>query len=140
MIGAHPQVAMLNENLSYAMRNLVSKEVVGNKLCIPNQIDFEPTLVSRISRRFDFHLFRSRAVTSINEHLSDDRLKVIIIIRDPRASIASMMKRGGQTFTEAVRRWQRGTEISSRLWAQEKDRTLLISFEALVQRLSEPVV
>ena len=133
MIGAHPDIAMLNEDLSFAMHTIVSKPVVGNKLCIPNQIQLEPTLLSRISRRYDFRIYRSRSIISINEYLKDDDLKLIIILRDPRAAISSMMKRGNQTFNEAVYRWQQGTEISSTLRSREEDRTLLVSFEVLVQ-------
>lgn len=133
LIGAHPDVAMLNEDLSYAMKNLVSKRIAGNKLCIPNHIDFEPSIISQIARRYGARFYRGQSVASLNEYLQDDRLKLIIIVRDPRASVASMMDRGSHTYTSASERWKSGTEIAFRLHRKEKKRVLLVSFEELVQ-------
>jgi len=133
MIGAHPDAAMLNEDFSYAMDSVIGKKVVGNKLCIPNQIKRSPSLIARVLRRYGIHLFRERSVLSIEEHLHHETLHLLIILRDPRAVIASMMDRGGLSFGEATARWRRGMELAATLWSEERDRTMVVSFEALVQ-------
>ena len=134
MVGAHPQVAMLNEDLSNAINNLVSKKVFGNKLCIPNQVCFETTLLSRLARRYGFYLYRDRSVISLDEYLQDEDLNVVLILRDPRANISSMIESGNLSFDRATQRWHRGIEIADQLYSQEEERTLLISFERLVQK------
>lgn len=133
MVGAHPKVAMLCEDLAFSMRHLISKPVVGNKLCIPNQIDLEPSLFSRISSRFGYGIFKRKSVVSIRGHLKDESMKLITIIRDPHAIVSSIMRRGEHDFEEAALRWKRSIDIISDLHDQEHERTLLITFENLVQ-------
>ena len=132
MIGAHPEVAMLKEDRSNAIHRLVGKPVVGNKLCVPNHIGFKTPLLTRVARRFGYKAFRGRSIYSLNEYLQDERLKLIIIVRDPEATIASMMRRGGLSFTAAGQRWERGTDIAHTLIQSEAERTLLVAFERLV--------
>jgi hypothetical protein len=57
----------------------------------------------------------------------------MVILRDPRASINSMMQRGNLPFDEAGQRWAQGTEMAFRLYDQECSRLQLLTFEALVQ-------
>jgi len=39
MIGRHSEVAMLSEHLGFAVKDVISKPIAGNKLCIPNHIE-----------------------------------------------------------------------------------------------------
>ena len=128
LIGTHPEVAMLKEDRSNAIHHLIGKPVVGNKLCIPNHIDFETPLLTRLAHRFEYKAFRGRSIYSLDEYLQDERLKLIIIVRDPEAAIASMMRRGDLSFAAAGRRWKRGTDIAHTLIQSEAERTLLVAF------------
>ena len=133
MIGAHPQVAMLCEDRAFSMRHLISKRVVGNKLCIPNQIDLEPSLLARVGARFGYTVFKQKSVVSIQGYLEDEAVKMITLIRAPQAIVSSIMKRGDHPFEEAAQRWKRSVEIIADLREKEPERTLLISFENLVR-------
>jgi hypothetical protein len=134
MIGSHPEVAMLNEDRSNAIHCLVGKPVVGNKLCIPNHINFETPLLTRVAKRFGYNAFRSRSVHSLDDYLQDESLKLIVIVREPEATIASMMRRGELSFDAAGRRWKRGTDMAHTLSESEAARTLLVAFERLRHR------
>ena len=133
MIGAHPQVAMLCEDRAFSMRHLISKRVVGNKLCIPNQIDLEPSLLARVGARFGYTVFKQKSVVSIQGYLEDEAVKMITLIRTPQAIVSSIMKRSDHPFEEAAQRWKRSVEIIADLREKEPERTLLISFENLVR-------
>jgi hypothetical protein len=133
MIGAHPQVAMLCEDRAFSMRHLISKRVVGNKLCIPNQIDLEPSLLARLGARLGYSIFKDKSTVSIQGHLEDETMKLITLIRTPQAIVSSIMERGGHPFEEAARRWMRSVEVIAHLREHAPERTILVSFEDLVR-------
>jgi len=139
LVGAHRDIAMLSEELSFAIRHLVNVPVAANKLCIPNQAELEPSLLSRITRRYGIRVIRNRSVVSINEYLQDDDLKLIVTLRDPHANVSSIMERGGHSVDEATRRWRRSIEITEELYEREGDRLLLVQF-ATVLRETETVL
>ncbi|HEX2228509.1 MAG TPA: sulfotransferase, partial [Candidatus Binatia bacterium] len=41
MISRHTEIGILNEDRGWAMRRLLGKTVVGNKRCVPNQIELK---------------------------------------------------------------------------------------------------
>lgn len=133
MIGAHPDVGMLREDYSGAMGRIVGKKVAGNKLCIPNQISFGNSWWNRLLRRYGFHLYRGRSVVSLEEYLVDPQLVVVAIVRRPYAVINSMCKRGGQSRSQAYRRWARSIEILSEVETGYSEKLLIVPFELLVE-------
>ncbi len=146
MIGRHPEVAMLYEDFGEAVRNIVGKPVVGNKLCVPNQIEmrqrrplwvrlFGPRLFHALTRRGHF-AYRPEALVSIEDYFAwEEPLRLVATVRDGPAVIASIMKRGEQPLEVATYRWCRGIEILDEVRARRGEELLLLSFEQLV---SEP--
>ena len=41
MISRHSEIAIMNEDRGWAMRRILGKAVVGNKRCVPNQIELK---------------------------------------------------------------------------------------------------
>lgn len=146
MIGRHDDVAMLNEHFGHAIRELLSKPVVGNKLCIPNHIEMvekRPRWLQFFGGKFLFDRlyhhgyfrYRPEALLSIEDYLRMKPLKIVGIIRDGNAVVSSIARRGKQPLEVATYRWRRSIEILSELQARHDEKLLLLSFERLV---SEP--
>jgi hypothetical protein len=144
MIGRHNDVAMLNEEFGDAIDKIVSKPIVGNKLCIPNQIELDhkkpswarllgPAVHDRLYRH-GYFTQRPEATRSINEYLSTKSpIKVIGILRDGNAVISSIIRRGKQTEDTATYRWRRSLDILHDLSERPEVDLLLLTFEQLVQ-------
>lgn len=146
MIGRHDDVAMLNEHFGHAIRELLSKPVVGNKLCIPNHIEMvekRPRWLQLFGGKFLFDRlyhhgyfrYRPEALLSIEDYLRMKPLKIVGIVRDGSAVVSSIVRRGKQPREVAAYRWRRSIEILSELQARHDEKLLLLSFERLV---SEP--
>ncbi|MCP4004600.1 MAG: sulfotransferase [bacterium] len=137
MVGRHTEVALLIENEAFAISELVSKGVVGNKLCTPNQIDFgrKATAWVRMLRRLGFPLRKSpSSVYSIEDYLALENSRVMVILRDGNDVLSSIVKRGHQTLELAAYRWAETVRITSRL----KDeigprRCFVVAYESLVE-------
>lgn len=135
MIGCHDDVAMLNEDFRSAVRNLVSKRIAGNKLCVPNQIELRRRGGGVWVRRLQRRGFLTRVPESkyaIEDYLDWGSLKFITIVRNGNAVISSIMKRGRQSRTEAAYRWCRSLEVISELKTLHRDQVLVLTFEQLV--------
>lgn len=143
MIGCHSDVAMLNEEFGAGINSVLSKPVVGNKLCIPNQIEltkrkpkwarlFGPS-VHRHLYRAGFFRYRPESALSIEDYIERYApLKVIGILRDGNAVLSSIMRRGEQPLAVAAHRWRRAVEILDTLAHRPDCDLLLLTFEALV--------
>lgn len=148
MIGRHNDVAMLNEEFGDAIDKIVSKPIVGNKLCIPNQIELDrkkpswarllgPAFHDRLYRR-GYFARRPEAARSINEYVATKTpLKIIGILRDGNAVISSIVRRGEQTEATATYRWRRSIDILHALSQREDVDLLLLTFEQLVRTPEE---
>ena len=142
MVGCHPDVGMLHENLGFAIRDIVAKRVVGNKLCVPNQIGLERRRgkwVNLLSPHFFHYLHklgyfdrRPEGRFSIEDYMELHPLKVIGIVRDGDQAVSSMMRRGGISQELGVYRWSRSIEILSYLKNDLGPRFHLVLFEGLV--------
>lgn len=145
MIGRHSAAAMLNENYERALDDVLSKPVVGNKLCIPNHIELETKkprwvrffgswLHHALYRRGYFR-YRPEASLSIQDYLTFyPNLKLIGIIRDGNAVVSSIMRRGQQPQAVAEHRWRRSIEILTQLADTQSERLFLLSFDQLVTK------
>ncbi|NQZ87209.1 MAG: sulfotransferase [Colwellia sp.] len=131
MLGCHPEIALLSEDLNCGEFKLVSKKVVGNKLCIPNQIELQQ---SYFRSSFD-HVYgelqkylnklrlkfgqktpipRSRkARLSIKDYQQNSDIDLVVfgVVRSPFQGIVSILNRGSQSEDIACYRWKRGIEI-----------------------------
>jgi hypothetical protein len=134
MIGRHSEVAMLNEDKAWAMRKIVGKQVVGNKRCIPNQIEL------RKKNSSGLRLFKKLGLTdeyqssrySIQDYLGLPAIRIIGLTREPNDVISSIMQRNRKTFRVAASRWCRAIEIMDNLSTNYPDLFMLVSFEHLV--------
>ncbi len=137
MIGCHDEVAMLNEDFGSAVRNLVGKRIMGNKLCVPNQIELTKRGAAwrRVFKRRGYLQYQPSSDLSIADYLSDRPCKLVATVREGNAVISSIMKRGEQPYKLAAYRWCRGIEVLHELNARRDVPLLLLSFDELV---SEP--
>lgn len=136
MIGMHPEVAMLIEDLGWSITNLTGKTVVGNKLCIPNHIEMSRRagLWERALRRLGARVPGPSSLHSIEDYLELEGLRVLAILRDGNAVISSIMKRGGLGFDEACRRWRRAVDIVHELRELHPERVAVVTYEDLVAK------
>jgi hypothetical protein len=134
MISRHTEIGILNEDRGWAMRRLLGKAIVGNKRCIPNQIE--------MTRRNPLHirLWKTMGLTreyqksefSIEEYLRLPHIQLIALIRDGNDVISSVMRRGKKSFPGAAYRWCRAIEIIHQLKTRNPELVLVVSFEDLV--------
>ncbi|MCA9790344.1 MAG: sulfotransferase [Candidatus Eremiobacteraeota bacterium] len=153
MLACHPEIAMLNEDLNGSIRVLLAKRVVGNKLCVPNQIGLEPPghweamarrfyfrhqAVRKLARRLGLGWWNPMSRVPLQGYLRMPGSRVLGILRHPGAVIPSIMRRGGQPGWVARRRWNQAVEILASLRQTIPDRFILLSFEELLE--NPPVV
>lgn len=144
MLSCHPDIVILSEDYSCAEFKILSKPIVGNKLCIPNQIElthgsarlpkFAGKQLQKIKRNFasltgkdatPLETYMARLSIRQYEEVAKN-LVVIGIIRSPGPVIDSIQKRGKQTPAEAERRWRRAIEILYELRCHRDSATELV--------------
>lgn len=137
MVGRHTDVGMLNEDISgRGIRIILGKQVTGNKLCVPNQIEL--TQRNCFGRRFLKNLgFLAEAPKSrycILDYLEIPNLKILAIIRDGDDSVSSMVSRGKNKLRKAARRWSEAIETIYELKQQYGERVMVVAFDDLLLR------
>lgn len=139
MISRHADIGVLNEDDGWAMRRLVGKLVVGNKRCIPNQIEMKVhgLLQLRLFKKMGLIREYQSSRYSIEDYLALPQSKVIGIIRNGNDAISSGMSRGKKSFSGAAYRWCRAIEIMHDLATRLSEVVLIVSFEDLVMRPRE---
>jgi hypothetical protein len=134
MISRHTEIAVLNEDAGWALRRVLGKTVVGNKRCVPNQIE--------IKKRHPFHFRFLKEIGLAKEYQSseyciEDYLKlpngkIIGLIRGGNDVISSVMGRSEKNFRVASYRWCRSVEVIDELVRRFPASVLVVSFENLV--------
>jgi hypothetical protein len=134
MISRHTDIAVLNEDKGWTMRKLLGKSIVGNKRCIPNQIEIKKRskLYFRLWKKIGVAKEYQSSYYSIEDYLTLPHIKVIGIIRDGNDAISSGMRRGKKGFQGAAYRWCRAIEIIHELKTRLPEQILVVSFEDLV--------
>jgi len=155
MLGCHPEIALLSEDLNCGEFKLVSKKVVGNKLCIPNQIELEQSYFRSsfdyIYGEFQEYLNKLRtklghktpiprsrkAIFSIKDYQRNNYIDLVVfgVVRSPFQGIDSILKRGGQSEKTACCRWKRGIEILYALMNSKnnKEQVHIVYYDNLVK-------
>ena len=150
MVGAHPDVALSVEVYGVGYERIVSKKVVGNKLCIPNQIELDRKfniaqrlgllpwmerlgLAGWLLRRRWLTRFYDASPYSIRSLLKRGPTKLILLVREGADVVGSIMRRGNQPLRTAVFRWSRAIDIISRLHEEDPAQSLIVRFEELVR-------
>jgi hypothetical protein len=134
MISRHTEISILNEDKGWAMRRLLGKSIVGNKRCVPNQIELKKR--SPLHFRFLKTLGLAKEYPSsefcIEEYLSLPNIKIIGLIRGGNDVISSVMGRSEKNFRVASYRWRRAVEVIYQLQKTYPKLVLVVSFESLV--------
>jgi hypothetical protein len=134
MISRHTEIAVLNEDRGWAMLKLLGKAIVGNKRCIPNQIEMNRRnlFAIRLWKRIGLAREYPTSQFSIAEYLTLPHIRVIALIRNGNDVISSGMRRGNKSFRGASYRWCRAIQIIHELKAKHPEQVLVVSFEDLV--------
>jgi sulfotransferase family protein len=141
MISRHTDVGVLNEDITGKwVRKILGKRVLGNKLCVPNQIQIRRSRVTRSwLKKIGLTDEHPKSAYSIEEYMRIPNFKVVAIVRDGNDTIASMMERGKSSWKKAARRWTQAIETIFSLKNQYGERVFVVSFEDLVLN-SEKVI
>jgi sulfotransferase family protein len=134
MISRHSEIGVLNEDKGWSMRRLLGKTLVGNKRCIPNQIELKrPGMLHiRLWKKLGFAREYQSSQFCIEDYLTLPHIKIIGIIRNGNDAISSGMRRGKKSFPGACYRWCRAIEIIHELKTRFPELVLVVSFEDLV--------
>lgn len=134
MISRHTEIGILNEDRGWAMRRLLGKTVVGNKRCVPNQIELRKRhpLHFRFLKTLGFAKEYQSSRYCIEDYLKLPNIKIIALIRGGNDVISSVMGRSKKNFRVACHRWQRAIEVIHGLKTSYPDLVLVVSFESLV--------
>lgn len=142
MISRHTEIGILNEDKGWSMRKLLGKTLVGNKRCIPNQIELKRPgrLHIRLWKKIGLVKEYQSSQFCIEDYLTLPHIKIIGIIRDGNDAISSGMRRGRKSFQGAAYRWCRGIEIIHELKTRFPELVLVVSFEDLVRHPKENMI
>ena len=134
MIGRHTEVALLNEDQGWAMNRVLSKTVVGNKRCIPNQIELKknPPFAFKFLKKLNLIKEFPASQYCIEDYLTLPNARVIAVVRNGNDVISSIMRRGKSSFEVAAYRWCRAVEIVQEIRERYPDQLLVVSFEGVV--------
>lgn len=146
MLSRHPEIGMLNECEQNSERFMLGFKYNGNKLCAWTQIRMD-TRASRIgylvNRIVHAQFLPSKFMTSatqrarlfptskksVQDYLREDAV-VLVITRDKRKVVDSMVRRGGYKLKGAHKEYDRALDILNQLIS---DGHFHVSYEALVQ-------
>ena len=123
MIGCHDDIGLLVESKRMAFTEIAGKPVVGNKLCVPNQIEFEANWDRRVSRF-------SKA--PLEKYLTLPNFKLVLIVRQINSVTSSIVKRAGKPNETAALYWRRGIEIMHELKQRLAQDAVVIAFEDML--------
>jgi len=142
MISRHTEIAVLNEDKGWSMRKLLGKTLVGNKRCIPNQIELKRPgkLHIRLWKKLGLAKEYQSSQFSIEDYLTLPHIKIIGIIRDGNDAISSGMRRGKKSLDGATYRWCRAIDILHELKSRFPELVLVVSFEDLVLHPRENMI
>ena len=146
LIGAHPHISICNEDFGKSWINIIGKPIVGNKLCVPRQIDWKRRRTSWIKLLNRFGIFKlwPKSHFSLQDYLSLPNLIIIGIRRNPKKVRQSIQNRDSITWkgmgkgtseksiTKKTTQYtvDNGTEILDRL--DKLDKSYFIQFEELI--------
>lgn len=134
MIGRHTEIGILNEDRGWTMRRILGKSIVGNKRCIPNQIEMKKRSVLhlRLFKAIGWAKEYQSSEYSIEDYLSLPEIRIIGLIRDGNDVVSSVMNRSEKAFRVASYRWRRSIDIIHELKSRHPRIVLVISFEDLL--------
>ncbi|MDZ7690393.1 MAG: hypothetical protein U5K69_04460 [Balneolaceae bacterium] len=137
---------MICEDFGRSWMDVIGKPIVGNKLCVPRQIDINRRRNFTVKLANRLHLLKRwpKSTYCISDYLQLPNLKLILIRRAPRDVRNSIGNRGNLTWTgldgnvktqniddeDIDYTIEKGTEILDQLEA--RDEVIVIQFEKLI--------
>ncbi|MDR8394069.1 sulfotransferase [Aliifodinibius sp. S!AR15-10] len=153
LIGAHSNVSLICEDFGRSWIDAIGKPVVGNKLCVPRQIDMDRkrNMGVKLLNRVGLLKLWPKSMLSIEDYLEIDNLKLILIRRELSDVRNSMGNRDmvtlptfkGEVKTEEISEEEieytieKGSQILSQL--EQRDNAFTISFDELINQ-TEPTL
>ncbi|MBM4148453.1 MAG: hypothetical protein FJ224_05365 [Lentisphaerae bacterium] len=145
LLGHHPDAVVFNEDMRMGMLQIVGKRVVGNKLLVPFEIRLRERrglLIRAMNRLGLLGFCRKTGILrrpfigsfhSIEDYLEVEGIKILGILRNPRDTLASMVKRDSNWTSEfSMRNWVGAVRTLSQLRPIVGDRMKIVTFEDLV--------
>ncbi|BFM06200.1 hypothetical protein GCM10025791_07670 [Halioxenophilus aromaticivorans] len=149
-LGSHPEVAMLDEEFTGAVFHVTGGKIRGNKLCVPNQLEWSKRYhrcykilgVNGFLRKRKLWNLIPRSELSLMDYVARGPVQSVCILREPNAVISSIIQRERRSANIAAFRWQRCVEFIAQIHDQhgQHDNLLppaIVSFEGLVQSPEE---
>jgi len=139
-IGAHPAVALLNEERHGAMFRIVGGKIPAVKLCTPSQVQIDRRWnpiyhllfsVDWILHRVAYRVPRSRI--SLRDMTRQTELMAVCLIREPSASLDALRRREKwpeRAFRDTLRRCYRTFE---QLRTEPRIQTCVVSYDRFMR-------
>lgn len=154
MIGGHPDIGMLFEDVGHGGREVLGTKVWGNKLCIPNQITLDPrpderSVWKRLEDGVRAILGRPRMLPWLSESYPaphrqytirtyvEQGARVVAMLRDPDHVVDSIRRRGAVSVERGKYRWSRAVRAINQTKQDYPDRTYIIRFPNLLDQPGE---
>ncbi len=147
LLGSQDQIAVSSEVKRKAWFRVVGHEVVGVKLCTPEQIRLnrQPKFV-RLLKRVEKNLFRplhrvfgppfhrphAPGKMAVADFMRFDNPFAICVLRDPHEVVNSIMERGKQPEWAAHRIYESSIKTLYATWIRYPEHVYLIDFDRLV--------
>ncbi|CAA0111609.1 Uncharacterised protein [Zhongshania aliphaticivorans] len=144
-LGAHPAVAMLDEEFGDAVFHVTGGKFRGNKLCVPNQLEWdkhhqwwhELFAFSGYLRKSMLYNLMPCGSLSMTDYLKRSPVQPICILRNPDSVISSIVKRERRKTKVAAYRWSRCVNFFQQLLDEHPKqenlkKPIIINFEKLV--------
>ncbi len=139
LLGSHPEIAMLDEDLNGGVLAVTGNKLPGVKLCVPAQI--HPTgrknwLTKMMSLsgglRNRFTQWRTHSTLSLADYEGARAMRYVCLIRSPAPNLASIKVRAGKRAHIAERIVQDGLQMILEIAQDPARKTLVLSYEDLV--------
>ena len=140
LLGAHPDIACLEEDLTGAFDRIVGGKIKGLKLCVPNHVELDrrwrpaltPGLWFGATRKSLFMNRWPKSRWSIRELMALGDTQCVVVLRDPRAVIGSIARRENRSHAVAAYRWTRAVEVAEALRGIAARPPVIVDFDRLV--------
>lgn len=146
LVGAHPDIALCSEDFRNTWTTAIGKPVVGNKLCVPNQIQLKTkkNLLTELLKRLGVRKRFPLSYYAIKDYLKIPNLKILFIVWDRKKNAESMTRRGSIKRYFFLFKWKRRlkeNEIKQTLdeayhtkeILEERENTMVIRYKDLIQ-------
>lgn len=140
LLGAHPDIACLDEDLNGGFDLIVGGKIKGLKLCVPNHVEldrrwrpvFTPGLWFGTTRKSLFMNRQPKSRLSIRDLMAFGDTQCVVVLRNPSAVIGSIARRENRSRAVAAYRWSRSVEVAEALSVGAGRVPVIVDFDRLV--------